>query len=297
MIKRVQRSLKFQKNKSCGTILELKDSVAEHIHIGYNEIDFETVTDHLFKHGNLVTVDKLLEDYCELIINKMPYFFKHKDCPDGDIHKVASTLIFAPKKCEAAPDQLVAVRKVFEELYGSKYVITALELLPGNLVNFKVIKMLSNKLSPNNDERKRLVDEIIRDYCLPADVPSVIAYTSKLQQLGKEENCVSRGEVWNANDAAEVKDLFVDPASTRRRTEAVAVPSDSYDLQVESGSCRPKSEVAVQQSGRKSFSRKLSGKRVSRSRCMKPRPNHVHPMLPDYDEMAENFTALRKKKI
>ena len=60
-----------------------------------------------------------------------------RDCPN-DINEAVSSLIFASARFGDLPELLV-IRKLFGERYGKRFEMTALELLPGNLVNRQVV--------------------------------------------------------------------------------------------------------------------------------------------------------------
>lgn len=62
--------------------------------------------------------------------------FCFRDCPN-DINEAVSSLVFASARLGDLPE-LPVIRKLFGERYGKKFVTSALELLPGNLVNYQV---------------------------------------------------------------------------------------------------------------------------------------------------------------
>ena len=64
-------------------------------------------------------------------------FSNLRDRPN-DINEAVSSLIYASARCGDLPELLV-IRKLFGERYGQKFALTAVELLPGNLVNREVI--------------------------------------------------------------------------------------------------------------------------------------------------------------
>ena len=63
--------------------------------------------------------------------------FNIRDCPN-DINEAVCSLIFASARCGELPE-LCVIRKLFGERYGEKFVTTAVELSPGNLVNKQVL--------------------------------------------------------------------------------------------------------------------------------------------------------------
>lgn len=66
----------------------------------------------------------------------MVKFSKIRECPD-DINEAVSSLIYASARLGDLRE-LCAIRKLFRERYGHKFATTAMDSLPGNLVNKKV---------------------------------------------------------------------------------------------------------------------------------------------------------------
>lgn len=84
----------------------------------------------------MLEVYDLLEAFCEVIILIFPYIQKQRNCPN-DINDAALTLVFASARCGGLPE-LRKLRNLFGERYGQEFNTTALDLLPGNLVNLTV---------------------------------------------------------------------------------------------------------------------------------------------------------------
>ncbi|KAJ4825866.1 hypothetical protein Tsubulata_024315 [Turnera subulata] len=219
LIKRIQCRLKLLKNKRCSIVRQLREDVAQLVKIGYEDIAFNRA-EHLFRDETLVAVYELLDSFCEFITIHLPYIRRHKDCPN-DINEAVSSLIFASARCGDLPE-LRGIRKLFGERYGRSFEMTALELLPGNLVNLQVKEKLSIMSVP--DEVKfRLVEEIAREYYLQTEV-FALEYTSMVQQQGKVQGLqlpsprrsdVFPNDVSKSSSNMEVKSIFVDSASGR----------------------------------------------------------------------------------
>ncbi|CAK9151347.1 unnamed protein product [Ilex paraguariensis] len=175
-IRRVQCRLKLLKNKRCSIVRQLRDDMAELLRHGHDESVFNRV-ELLFKDESVVAVYDLLDHFCELILVNLSYIRRHKDCPN-DINEAVSSLIFASARFGDLPELLV-IRKLFGERYGKRFEMTALELLPGNLVNRQIKENLSIKSVPD-DVRYRLVDEITRSSFQLG--PLALEYSSELQQ-------------------------------------------------------------------------------------------------------------------
>ncbi|PON92900.1 Vacuolar protein sorting-associated protein, partial [Trema orientale] len=54
-------------------------------------------------------------------------------------NEAVSSLVYASARCPGLPE-LRVIRELFHERYGREFVISAVELLPGNLVNQQVKK-------------------------------------------------------------------------------------------------------------------------------------------------------------
>lgn len=129
-----------------------------------------------------------------------------RDCPN-DVNEAVSSLIFASARCGELPE-LRVIRKLFEERYGQRFAMVAVELLPGNLVNRQVCQFLvvtfsdnmyfkdfclmliklqvKEKLSPklvSDDMKQRLVNEIASDYCLRPEILALEYYSDWQQQV------------------------------------------------------------------------------------------------------------------
>ncbi|XP_062009629.1 uncharacterized protein LOC133726160 isoform X1 [Rosa rugosa] len=181
LIKQVQCRLKLLKIKRATIVRQLREDAAELIKNGYEGKAFNRV-EQIIKDECIVAVYELLDNFCEFILLHLSYIRRHKDCPN-DINEAVSSLIYASARCGDLPE-LRTIRKLFGERYGQKYVISALELFPGNLVNCQVIEKLSLK-SVTDDMKHRLVNEIARNYCIKPEVLA-IEYYSDWQQKVKE---------------------------------------------------------------------------------------------------------------
>ncbi|KAJ9170980.1 hypothetical protein P3X46_019036 [Hevea brasiliensis] len=177
LIKRVQCRLKLLKTKRYSIVRQIREDVAQLIKIGYEDIAFNRA-EHLFIDETIMDIYELLDNFCDFILVHISYIRKHKDCPN-DINEAVSSLIFASARCGDLPE-LRSIRKLFGERYGQRFEMTALELLPGNLVNLQVKEKLSIKSVPD-DVKQKLVAQISRDYSLKPEI-FALAYTSELQQ-------------------------------------------------------------------------------------------------------------------
>ncbi|XP_016476338.1 uncharacterized protein LOC107797930 [Nicotiana tabacum] len=158
LIKRVKCRLKLLKNKRSCIIRQLRDDLGELLRHGHYQIVFDRV-EQLYMDDNMLVVYELLENFCDFILMNLPYIRRHKDCPN-DIKEAVSSLIFVSARIGDLPELLV-IRKLFTERYGKKFETSALELLPGNIVNHQIKENIYRK-SVSNEVKYRLVDEIAR---------------------------------------------------------------------------------------------------------------------------------------
>ncbi|XP_009592284.1 uncharacterized protein [Nicotiana tomentosiformis] len=176
LIKRVKCRLKLLKNKRSCIIRQLRDDLGELLRHGHYQIVFDRV-EQLFMDENMLVVYDLLENFCEFILLNFPYIRRHRDC-SNDIKEAVSSLIYASARIGDLPEFLV-IRKLFGERYGKKFETSALELLPGNLVNHQLKENLCRK-SVSNEVKYRLVDEIARS-CFQKG-PLLLEYINESQQ-------------------------------------------------------------------------------------------------------------------
>ncbi|XP_043712794.1 uncharacterized protein LOC122661465 [Telopea speciosissima] len=162
LIRHVQCRLKLLKNKRGTIIRQLREDVAQLLKLDQEKSAFARV-EQLFKDKTIMAAYDLLDHFCEFIALHFPYIRRHRDCPN-DINEAVSSLIYAAAWCGDLPE-LQMLRKLFGERYGHRFVITAVELLPGNLVNSQIIEKLRIKSIPE-DVKLGLLDEIAKDYSI-----------------------------------------------------------------------------------------------------------------------------------
>ncbi|KAL0285926.1 UNVERIFIED_CONTAM: hypothetical protein Sangu_2757800 [Sesamum angustifolium] len=166
----------FSRTRGCIVKKQLREDAAELLKHGFHQTAFERV-EQLVKDERTIQVYELLEQFCEFIMINLPYIRKHKDCPN-DINEAASTLIFSSARFGELPE-LLAIRKLFGERYGQRFVTSALELLPGNLVNHQVKQSVRTEIV-TDDVKYRLLDEIASS-CAKTG-PLLLEYKPQLQE-------------------------------------------------------------------------------------------------------------------
>ncbi|CAL0323648.1 unnamed protein product [Lupinus luteus] len=163
----------------------------------YSE-EFEQKVEQLIEDESLADAYELLDRFCEFILTQLAYIRRNKDFPN-DINEAVSSLIFASARCGDLPE-LCAIRKLFGKRYGEKFVTTAIELFPGNLVKKQLKENLCRKFVLG-DLKYRMLDEIARDNCLQQQFLA-IQYYPDWQQLQVKDNkgCQVVGNVVQMKD-------------------------------------------------------------------------------------------------
>ncbi|KAI3774100.1 hypothetical protein L1987_48643 [Smallanthus sonchifolius] len=156
LMKKLRCRLNLLKNKRCCIVRQLRNDVAQLIKHGHHQTAFNRV-DQIYKDECVIAVYDLLAHFCEFLSLQLSYIRRIKDCPN-DINEAISSLIFASARCGELPE-LLRIRKLFSQRYGELFEARALDLLPGNLVNFQIREYLSMNKVPNQVKSK-LVEEI-----------------------------------------------------------------------------------------------------------------------------------------
>ncbi|XP_027127565.1 uncharacterized protein LOC113770926 [Coffea eugenioides] len=178
LIRRVQCRLKILKNKQSTIVRQSREDLAELLKHGHAQTAFDRV-EQLFKDECKVAAYDLLDQFCEFIILNLSYIRRNRDCPN-DINEAVSSLIFASARVRSGDlPELLSIRKLFGEWYGQRLATSALELLPGNLVNRQIAEKLSIKSVPD-DVKSSLVKDILGSSLQSG--PLLLEYSSEKQQ-------------------------------------------------------------------------------------------------------------------
>ncbi|KAK9152684.1 hypothetical protein Sjap_000164 [Stephania japonica] len=183
LIQRVQCRLKLLKNKRECILRQSLEDIVQLVKSGRDECAFGRVGKfHLDQSIN--DAYEILSCSCEFVIFQLRYIRCHRDCPN-DISEAISNLVFGSARCGDLPE-LKKIRELFAARYGKIYVTTAVELLPGNLVNCQLIEKLSVE-SVSDNIKFKLLKEIAMDNHLELRPPKI----EKLE-LQCQESCNPR---------------------------------------------------------------------------------------------------------
>ncbi|KAM7276478.1 hypothetical protein ACFE04_018344 [Oxalis oulophora] len=178
MIKKARCRLKLLINKRSSIVKHLRQDVALLIKNGHQQSAFKRA-EHLYKDESMMSAYQLLDNFCEFITSNLSTIRKKREFPD-DITEAISTLIYASARCGDLPE-FREIRNLFGERFGQSFADTAVELLPGNLVNDQVKDKLSVVYSVPDHVTHNLVTEIAKNHGLQLEMLA-IEYASELQQ-------------------------------------------------------------------------------------------------------------------
>ncbi|VFQ93845.1 unnamed protein product [Cuscuta campestris] len=330
MIGRVQCRLKLVKNKRSCIARQLREDLVELLRNGHHPLVLDRV-EHLFMDENLVATYDILDHYCEFIIINLPYIRRHKDCPN-EINEAVSTLIYSSARLGDLPE-LRAIRKLFAGRYGQRFVNVALHLLPGNLVDTQIKDCLSTKCV-TEEVKHRLVEEISRS-CFHHGPPLLLDYTPEWQKQENKRSSPRKEKEEMVGEITEFENKSTDPYvqdqrffvfnSPPSRFLALILFNKSIDGEDEKEEEKIESfwslnEEEDDQRGIKCTHKMVMNDkknerdgppyvraanerkpieesvldRISRSISF---PDHVHPKLPDYEEISAKFMALKRERI
>ncbi|KAL5976093.1 hypothetical protein ACLOJK_020423 [Asimina triloba] len=307
----VRCRLKLLRNRRSAIVRHVRADIAQLLRGGHQDAAFFRV-EQLVKDQSILAAYDLLDHCCELILFNFPYIRKHRDCP-SDIKEAISSLIFSAARFADLPE-LQKLRELFGKRYGNDFVMAAGESLPGNLVNQQISEKLSTR-PVSDDERFELIEEIAVQYDIQLwqpeqgdgsnqqyqtdDIVKGLTCDPRSEQgidvLEKDIEVVysdiSRVETWASND----EDMWNFPQrkhakkSLPLQTEASSNTSSSKseEMPERTASTSTESSTADQSLHVSSFQFKQESKQCGHVA-------HVHPKLPDYDDLAAKFTALRK---
>ncbi|WZY80436.1 hypothetical protein YC2023_026820 [Brassica napus] len=290
-LKQLQRRLNLLKNKKHVISSHLRHDIVQLLRIGERDRALRRAHD-LFLDESLLSLYHLLLQFSDVILLNLSYIRRHREVSNG-VNEAVSTLIFASARCGDLPE-LRTLRALFGERYGKLFVSTALYLLPGNRVNSQIIEKLS-RISVSDDAKSKLLSEIAAEFSLQV---LALEYTTE----SHKEDCIEEQVVGKDQRIFRFieskEETRARKRSRRRSARSSPMPKDVecwryYNMgnrrrqKKESGQCfhivynvftmRPDQKV------------KGEGERGLKE------AKHVHPKLPDYDQLAAHFTALRNQ--
>ncbi|CAN8321504.1 unnamed protein product [Cochlearia groenlandica] len=330
LLKQLQSRLKLLKNKKYSISRHLRHDIVLFIRIN-DHTRALLRTQQLCLVENSISVYDLLLKFSDFILQNFSSIRKISD----DINEAVSSIVFASARCGELYE-LISIRELFGQRYGQRFVSSALQLLPGNLVNNEIIGKLSI-ISVSEDQKSKLLDEIAKESGLRLEILR-LEYTPEVEkQVNEEEEkkvMVSDSNSFSNDQTQEVYKFSL----TDIEEEKIIEDDDYYIEEVQVGKdqrvFRFKESNEEKRSSLSSLS--LRGfkdmeclkyyntrKRINCGRRRRSRncyhivynvyrvkneeeeeeelrrrllPKHVHPKLPDCDQIVAHFKALKTEQ-
>ncbi|KAK9922140.1 hypothetical protein M0R45_030620 [Rubus argutus] len=265
LIKQVQCRLKWLKDERSALSKQLQAEVVDKVTEKCNNtLDKKALKarvgmEHIIRDECVVY--ELLSHYCKLILMHFFYIRMHKQCRQRNLIEAVSSLVFASSRfrCGAIPE-LEEIRDLFTERYGESFTATAVQLLPGNLVNAilqkNVLAVSPKSVVPNNDENQ------LQLITLPASFHVIKpSFTdSSLEQLALERSSSLEDKDENRGQDDHLQLI---PLESVKHVHPKLPDCDEI---------------------------------YSKFSALK-RPKHVHPKLPDYDDITAKLSALKNPNM
>ncbi|XP_075651593.1 uncharacterized protein LOC142622064 [Castanea sativa] len=145
--------LKNQRQVRCS---HARSDVIELLNLGHQERALLRV-EHVIKEQNMLDVFAMIDNYCNLLIERVALLQKSKECPD-ELKEGISSLIFANSRCGEFPE-LQKIREILTSRFGKDFAYRSIELHNNCGVNPKMIQKLSAR-QPSLEVRLKMLKEI-----------------------------------------------------------------------------------------------------------------------------------------
>ncbi|CAL1376016.1 unnamed protein product [Linum trigynum] len=255
------------------------------------ESDLALLTaEQIVEDENTIQLYELLHELCQNIVNNLPYIrLRHKDCPN-EVSRAISALSFAASSCPDLPE-LQTIRQLFIERYGDDLFDKASSLHEGNshnrFFNLGVEERLALRRTVSDDMKVRKVSEIIGVDC------SSMRKSRKGSSSGKSSIAVdvSCGRSYRYH-----QDDDEDGSCGGSSIEKVWKSLERMNVGIKKSSAILKASSMPQLGGWCRSDKDLETKATSMKRIASlpsMLPSHVHPKLPDCDDLEEKFRALK----
>ncbi|CAN0876394.1 IST1-like protein [Linum grandiflorum] len=208
------------KNQRQAKLNHAHSDVLELLRLGHRDRALLRV-EHLIKEQNMLEVYGMMEDYCNLLVERVHLLEQERVCPD-ELKEAISSLLFASSRCGDFPE-LHEMRLVFTSRYGKDFAASAVELRNNCGVNRRMMQKMSTR-QPDLETRTNLLREIAsqNNIAFELDEPSPSSLTTAASK--EKFNAISKDEEGEASTADEEfgRDGLTDSVRRRRKYKDVA---------------------------------------------------------------------------
>ncbi|KAH0900721.1 hypothetical protein HID58_040224 [Brassica napus] len=325
--------IKLLRNKRQVVVKQMRRDIALLLQSG-QDATARIRVEHVIREQNILAANEIIELFCELIVSRLTIITKQKECP-VDLKEGIASLIFAAPRCSEIPE-LGDLKDIFEKKYGRDFVSAATELRPtcgvnrmlidklsvrhpGGEFKLKIMKEIAKEFQVDWDtaetEQELLKPQeatidgpraFVSASSLPVNrasdepidptkaVPSSYYY-AKPSVANRRYSCNNPGV--NEEDYAKTE---AEAKGTMRRRHTLPPPattevkfdeSDYYeeDTEPEEGPLQRRASSLPPDRAPPQAPQSAESRRDSSG-------HHVHPKLPDYDELAARFDSIRQSK-
>lgn len=211
----------------------------------------------------------------------------------NDVCEAVSSLIYAASRCGDVPE-LHSLRNMFKQHFGQEFERTCVELRPGNNVYPQIKEYLSRNLVVPDDVKHQLLNNIEKEEIVPSLGTSYnsgqnMVPESQRTRYNKTNTSSTRYSSSSAHSAA----LPAQNEAAIHHTKILQ--SDKRRVGVTLRNDLDSEEISVSKSHGLQNSSEIVAETRKRANNLKPCLSHVHPKLPDYDDLVVKFTDIKQK--
>ncbi|GKV16819.1 hypothetical protein SLEP1_g27400 [Rubroshorea leprosula] len=148
--------------------------------------------EHLIREQNMLDTYAMIENYLNLLMERIVIIQNNKKCPD-ELKEAISSLIFAASRCGELPE-LQKIRRVFTSRYGKDLETQAVELRNNCGVSPKIVKKLSTR-RPSLDSKLKVLKEVAPTHGILKQIEGESSVTSDNKiEAKKQQKHTGAGE-------------------------------------------------------------------------------------------------------
>ncbi|CAL1392776.1 unnamed protein product [Linum trigynum] len=144
------------KNQRQVKLNHARADVVDLLHLGHRDRALLRV-EHVIKEQGMLEVYAMMEDYCNLLVDRLQLIEQQRVCPD-ELKEAISGLLFASSRCGDFPE-LQEIRLLLTSRYGKEFAARAVELRNNSGVSYRMIQKMSTR-QPDRETRIKVLREI-----------------------------------------------------------------------------------------------------------------------------------------
>ncbi|CAI0552484.1 unnamed protein product [Linum tenue] len=144
------------KNQRQVKLNHARSDVVDLLRLGHHDRALLRV-EHVVREQGMLEVYATMEDYCNLLVERLHLIEQESVCPD-ELKEAISSLLFASSRCGDFPE-LQEIRLLLTSRYGKEFAAGAVELRNNCGVSHRMIQKMSTR-QPDRETRIKLLREI-----------------------------------------------------------------------------------------------------------------------------------------